>query len=171
MIPISRPSIGEEELSKVAEVFKTGWLGMGAVTYEFEEKIKTFLGSKNVVATNTGTSAIHLALDALVLKKGDEVIVPSFIERGHVLLDHGVGGAYADVPAGEDIDRTGGVVGGDGHLVDRGEDGDFVRFGDAAGPDQVGHDDTGGAVFDKVSELPAGQQALGDTHRGGGGLL
>lgn len=77
MIPISRPSIGEEELSKVAEVFKTGWLGMGAVTFEFEEKIKTFLGSKNVVATNTGTSAIHLALDAHALKKGDEVIVPS----------------------------------------------------------------------------------------------
>ena len=77
MIPISRPSIGEEELSKVAEVFKTGWLGMGAVTFEFEEKIKTFLGSKNVIATNTGTSSIHVALDAHALKWDDEVIVPS----------------------------------------------------------------------------------------------
>ena len=77
MIPVSKPSIGFEELNAIRPVFDSGWLGMGAITYEFEEKIKEYIGAKCVISTNTGTSAIHLALDSYGLKKGDEVIVPS----------------------------------------------------------------------------------------------
>ena len=40
MIPVSKPSIGFEELNAIRPVFDSGWLGMGAITYEFEEKIK-----------------------------------------------------------------------------------------------------------------------------------
>ena len=76
-IPISKPSLSREELSNVTEVFQTGWFGMGALTYEFEEKIGEYFGEKHVIATNTGTNAIHLALDSYGIKKGDEVIVPS----------------------------------------------------------------------------------------------
>lgn len=78
MLQIQRPSIGSEELKEVKKVFETGWLGMGKWVFEFENRIKEFLGAKNVIAVNTGTTAIHLALDSLGLKRGDGVIVPSF---------------------------------------------------------------------------------------------
>ena len=77
MIPVSRPSIGNEELEEVKKVFATGWLGLGSTVFEFENKIKEYLPAKNVIAVNTGTSALHIALDACGVKEGDEVIVPS----------------------------------------------------------------------------------------------
>jgi len=77
MLPVSRPSIGSEELEEVKKVFDTGWLGLGAAVYEFENKIKKYLGAKNVIAVNTGTTALHIALDAFGITEGDEVIVPS----------------------------------------------------------------------------------------------
>jgi len=77
VIPIQRPYLGREELAALEQVFETRWLGMGAVTQEFEEKLRAFLGAKHVIAVNTGTSALHLALDVLDLQPGDEVIVPS----------------------------------------------------------------------------------------------
>jgi perosamine synthetase len=78
LIPVSRPSLGAEELASVKIVFDSGWLGLGAQVFEFEQELQKFLGAKHVVCTNTGTTALHLALDALGIGKGDEVIVPSF---------------------------------------------------------------------------------------------
>ena len=78
LIPVSRPSLGEAELTSVKTVFDTGWLGLGAQVFEFEQALQKFLGAKHVVCTNTGTTALHLALDALGISKGYEVIVPSF---------------------------------------------------------------------------------------------
>lgn len=83
-IQIQKPSLGQEELEAVKEVFATGWLGMGAVTREFEEQVKKFLGVKNVIAVNTGTSALHIALDAFGIGEGDEVIVPSLTFAGSI---------------------------------------------------------------------------------------
>jgi perosamine synthetase len=77
-IQVSRPSLGDEELAAVKLVFDSGWLGLGAQVFEFEQALQKFLNAKHVVCTNTGTTAIHLALDALSIGKGDEVIVPSF---------------------------------------------------------------------------------------------
>lgn len=79
MLPVSRPSIGEEELKAVSEVFKTGWLGMGSKVKEFEDGIIKYIGAegRSAVSVNTGTTALHLALDSIGLKPGDEVIVPS----------------------------------------------------------------------------------------------
>ena len=77
MIPVQRPSIGTEELKAVEAVFNTGWLGMGSVTKEFEDAVGAFLGARHVIATNTGTTALHLAFDTIGLGHGDEVIVPS----------------------------------------------------------------------------------------------
>jgi len=64
----------------VKDAFDVGWLGMGASTKEFEDRIRAFLsaGDRHVVATNTGTSAIHIALLAAGVGPGDEVITPSF---------------------------------------------------------------------------------------------
>jgi perosamine synthetase len=78
LIPVSRPSLGEEELASVKSVFESGWLGLGAQVFEFEQELQKFLGAKHVVCTNTGTTALHLSLDALGIGKGDEIVVPSF---------------------------------------------------------------------------------------------
>src|SRR3989337_3607277 len=77
MLPVSRPSIGMEEVEQVKKVFGTGWLGLGSTVYEFENKLKEYLNAQNVIAINTGTTALHIALDAFGVTEGDEVIVPS----------------------------------------------------------------------------------------------
>lgn len=77
MLPVSRPSIGIEELEEIKKVFDTGWLGLGSTVFEFENAIKEYLNAKNVIAVNTGTTALHIALDAFGINEGDEVIVPS----------------------------------------------------------------------------------------------
>lgn len=77
MLPVSRPSIGAEELEEIKKVFDTGWLGLGSTVFEFENRLKEYLPARNVIAVNTGTTALHLALDAFGIKEGDEVIVPS----------------------------------------------------------------------------------------------
>ena len=59
---LQKPSVGKKELKAVAAVFETGWLGMGSVVRDFEEKLQQFLNSKYIVAVNSGTSALHLAL-------------------------------------------------------------------------------------------------------------
>ena len=84
MIPIAKPTIGKEELQNVEKVFKTNWLGMGSFVYEFEKRIEKYIGVKYVIATNTGTTAIHLALASIGIKPGDEVIVPSLTFAGSV---------------------------------------------------------------------------------------
>ena len=77
MIQISRPSLGPDEAQAVAEVFRTGWLGLGTVTRDFEATLEAYLGCPHVVAVNSGTSALHIALTAFGVGAGDEVIVPS----------------------------------------------------------------------------------------------
>ncbi len=59
------------------DVFASGYFGLAAKVVEFEQRIASQIGAGAVVATNSGTSALHLALDALGIGRGDEVIVPS----------------------------------------------------------------------------------------------
>jgi perosamine synthetase len=84
MIPNARPYIGDGELGEVRKVFASGWLGMGSVVFEFENAIKDYIGAKFVIAINTGTCALHIALDALGIKEEDEVIVPSLTFVGTI---------------------------------------------------------------------------------------
>ena len=79
-IPVFEPCIGADTLQHLKEALDVGWLGMGASTQEFEERIAQYLGleGRYVVATNTGTSALHIALRAAGVGPGDEVITPSF---------------------------------------------------------------------------------------------
>jgi len=77
MIPVSRPTLSSQELSAVGDVFDTGWLGMGNTTYEFEKAVADRVGGRHVIAVNSGTSALHIALDAYGVGPDDEVIVPS----------------------------------------------------------------------------------------------
>ncbi|MDD1661579.1 MAG: DegT/DnrJ/EryC1/StrS family aminotransferase [Methanomicrobiales archaeon] len=101
-IPVSRPSLGEEELAAVRRVFATGWLGLGADVLEFEKALGRFLGARNVVCTNTGTTALHLALDSLGIGPGDEVLVPSltFVASAQAVSATGARPVFCDI--GED---------------------------------------------------------------------
>ncbi len=78
LIPVNRPFIGDEELSEIKEVFESRWLGLGSKVKEFEDKVCEYLHAPRFLATNTGTTALHLALRTLGVGRGDEVIVPSF---------------------------------------------------------------------------------------------
>jgi len=99
VIPVQRPYLGQEELRAVAQVFASRWLGMGAVTQEFEERLREFLGATYVIAVNTGTAALHLALAALELRAGDEVIVPSltFVSSVQAILAAGARPVFCEV--------------------------------------------------------------------------
>jgi len=77
MIKNAKPSIGNEELTNIKAVFDTAWLGMGSTVFEFEKAVSDSLGARHTIAVNTGTAALHIALDALDLQPSDEVIVPS----------------------------------------------------------------------------------------------
>ena len=77
-IPFHRPSIGPEELQAVREVLESRWLTTGPVTQQFEREFAAFVGSKYAVAVNSCTAALHLALDAVGITAGDEVLVPSY---------------------------------------------------------------------------------------------
>ena len=79
-IPVFAPAIGVDTLKHLTDALHLGWLGMGSITKEFEDRIAEYLGleSRYVIATNTGTSAFHLALRAAGVGPGDEVLTTSF---------------------------------------------------------------------------------------------
>jgi perosamine synthetase len=77
MIPISRPFTGKEEIAAIEKIFASGWLGLGSTVFDFEEALKSYLGAKHVIAVNTGTSALHIALAGWGIGPDDEVILPS----------------------------------------------------------------------------------------------
>ena len=77
MIKVSKGCLGVEELAEVKEAFDYGYFGMAYKVLEFEEALKKYLGAKYVIAVNNCTSALHIAVDALGIGKGDEVITPS----------------------------------------------------------------------------------------------
>jgi len=77
-IPVAEPYIGDEELKNVIEAVKSGWISSkGKFIEEFEREFAKYCGVKYGVATANGTVALHLALKALGIGKGDEVIVPT----------------------------------------------------------------------------------------------
>ncbi|HEX5038141.1 MAG TPA: DegT/DnrJ/EryC1/StrS family aminotransferase [bacterium] len=86
-LPFHVPDLGEEEIRAATEVLKSGWLTTGPVTKNFEEAFRNYVGAKYAVAVNSCTAALHLALDAIGLKEGDEVILPSmtFAATGEVV--------------------------------------------------------------------------------------
>jgi perosamine synthetase len=99
MIPVQRPYLGPEELVAVARVFESRWLGMGEETAAFEERLREHLGARHVVAVNTGTAALHLALAALELPPEAEVLVPSltFVASPQAILAAGARPVFCEV--------------------------------------------------------------------------
>ena len=79
MIPICKPDITLEDVKAVAECARSGWVsGISPYVSDFEENFARFCGAKYAVATNSGSTALQLALAGQGIGKGDEVIVPDF---------------------------------------------------------------------------------------------
>jgi len=78
MIPVNEPKIYKEMYSLTKQAIASGWLSReGSMVKTFEEKFIHYIGMNYGAATNSGTAALHLAIAALGITKGDEVIVPS----------------------------------------------------------------------------------------------
>ena len=75
-IRLSKSCIGQEEIDAVTDVLKREYLGMGQDVYRFESELTEFFG-RNVTLVNTGTAALHLAVQGAGVKEGDEVLVQS----------------------------------------------------------------------------------------------
>jgi dTDP-4-amino-4,6-dideoxygalactose transaminase len=76
-VPFAKVSVGEGERKYLEEVLKSGWLTTAGKTLEFEKKFAEYIGVKYACAVNSCTAALHLGIDALGIKSGDKVLIPS----------------------------------------------------------------------------------------------
>ena len=99
IIPISLPFTGEEEWQATKEPIMSGWLTAGSKVREFEQIFAARHGVKHAMAVTSATTALHLALVALGVGPGDEVIVPAFtwISTANVVLYCGATVVFVDV--------------------------------------------------------------------------
>ena len=87
-LPFHAPDIGEAEVQAVVETLRSGWLTTGPQVKQFEEEFARYVGCRQAVAVNSGTAALHLALEAVGIGEGDEVILPTmtFAATAEVVL-------------------------------------------------------------------------------------
>jgi len=76
-LPFSRPSIGDEEITAVEQVLRSGWITTGAKCQVLEEQFAHYVGCRHAVALSSATGGMHITLLALGIGPGDEVITPS----------------------------------------------------------------------------------------------
>ncbi len=102
LIPIARPVIGDAEIEAAVRVLRSGMVIQGPEVAAFEQEFAEFVGGRHCVAVNSGTSALHLALMAMGIGPGDEVIVPSFsfAATANAVRLVGAEPVFADIEAG-----------------------------------------------------------------------
>ncbi|MBM4420042.1 MAG: DegT/DnrJ/EryC1/StrS family aminotransferase [Chloroflexi bacterium] len=98
-VPITKPSLTEEEAQAPLESIRSGWVTQGPKVVEFEKAIANYVGAAEGIATSSCTTALHMALVGLGVGAGDEVIVPSFsfIASANVILYTGATVVFADI--------------------------------------------------------------------------
>ena len=77
-LPFALPDFDDDELAEVREVLTSGWITTGPKTRQFEAEFAAAVGAKHAIAVNSCTAAMHLALEAIGLKRGDEVITTPY---------------------------------------------------------------------------------------------
>jgi dTDP-4-amino-4,6-dideoxygalactose transaminase len=98
-IPVARPSIGTDEETAVLGALRSGWVSQGPRVAEFEARFAEYVGASSAVAVSSCTTALHLALLAVGVKPGDEVLCPSlsFIATANAIVYAGARPAFVDV--------------------------------------------------------------------------
>ena len=101
-LPFALPSIGEEEIAEVVDSLRSGWITTGPKVKRFEVDFAHYVGCQEAIAVNSCTAALHIALTALRIGPGDEVIVPTltFCATANVVVHLGARPVLVDV--GED---------------------------------------------------------------------
>lgn len=78
LIPLTRPTVGNEELEAVKKVFESGYITEGLVTKEFENDVAAYVGCNHAIALTSCSAALEIALRVLDVGPGDEIIAPDF---------------------------------------------------------------------------------------------
>jgi dTDP-4-amino-4,6-dideoxygalactose transaminase len=105
-IPFNKPEIDNAEIEEVVETLRSGWLTTGVRTAQFEREFCEYTGARHALAVNSCTAALHLALAALGVGPGDEVITTplTFCATVNVILHVGATAVLADISADGNID-------------------------------------------------------------------
>lgn len=105
-IPFHLPSIGAEEIQEVVATLRSGWLTTGPRTRQFEQEFAAYTGAPHALALNSGTAALHIALAALGIGPGDEVITTplTFCSTVSTILHVGATPVLADIGPDGNID-------------------------------------------------------------------
>jgi dTDP-4-amino-4,6-dideoxygalactose transaminase len=100
-LPFALPSIGEEEIAEVVDSLRSGWITSGPKVKRFEAEFSQYIGCRHAMAVNSCTAALHIALTALDVGPGDEVIVPTltFCSSANVVVHVGARPILVDVGA------------------------------------------------------------------------
>ncbi len=98
-IPYGRQSIDEDDIKAVCDVLRSDWLTTGPMVDRFEAAVANYCEVKYAVAVNSGTAALHAAMDAIKIGRGDEVIVPpiTFAATANAVVYQGGTPVFADV--------------------------------------------------------------------------
>jgi dTDP-4-amino-4,6-dideoxygalactose transaminase len=101
-LPFSRPSIGKSEINKVTACLKSGWITTGALCKEFEDKFCQLTRSQQAISINSATAGMHIALTALDISEGDEIITPSmtFASTVNMIALRGAIPVFVDIDYG-----------------------------------------------------------------------
>jgi dTDP-4-amino-4,6-dideoxygalactose transaminase len=98
MIPVFKPCYGAEELEALKEPFKTGWIGLGPKTKEFEKQFAEYVGTKYAVATNSCTASLHLAMKVMNIEDYEVITTPmTFVSTNHAILYNNGIPVFADI--------------------------------------------------------------------------
>jgi dTDP-4-amino-4,6-dideoxygalactose transaminase len=99
MVPLADVRVLEEDIARVADVYRSGWLSMGPETEAFERQLASYTGAPHALAVANGTDALHLITAGSGLGPGDDVIVPSltFVATVNAVAYTGARPVFADV--------------------------------------------------------------------------
>lgn len=104
-VPLADLNFGSEEREAVLRVLDSRWLTMGETTHQFEQEFGAYIGTPHAIAVTNGTVGLHLALRALGVSAGDEVLLPSlsFVATSNAVLYQGANPVFCDVAGNDDL--------------------------------------------------------------------